>query len=376
MRSASERANQKVLVLCPPPGRVGGIKRYIQTVIRALQDLLGEENVRALTLPETPSREGVMRIPAQVKWRFTRSVLKEGGRFRPDLVVCAHLALAPLGWLFQSFYRRPYWVILYGIEAWIRLPLLKRRALLRAERLIAISAFTREQVIRLHRIEAERIVILPCVLDGGLLDVQPVWNSLGSCLNNGRRIILTVARMAAAERYKGHDVVLKALPAVIERVPDLTYLVVGDGDDRPRLEALAERLGVKEHVFFTGEVTEAELAACYRASEVFVLPARTVLDPRAPKGEGFGIVFLEAMGFGKPVIGPNCGAPVQVVRHEEHGLLVEPESPAAVAQALLRLLDSPEDARRMGHAAGLWVRRQFSYASFLERLQAAVQNQL
>ena len=78
---------------------------------------------------------------------------------------------------------------------------------------------------------------------------------------------------------------------------------------------------------------------------VFVLPARTVLDDRSPKGEGFGIVFLEAMAFGKPVVGSNCGAPAELIRHGENGLLVIPEDPASVAEALVHLLTNPVTAR-------------------------------
>jgi phosphatidyl-myo-inositol dimannoside synthase len=371
-RSTPESAYKKVLVLCPPTGGVGGIERYIQALMEALQDLLGEQNVCGMALPETPRRRGAARLPAQLKWRFARRVLEEGGRFRPDLVVCTHLAFGPLGWLFQRLHGRPYWVILHGIEAWMRLPLWKRWALQKANQVMVVSAFTREQTVRRQGVAPEKIMRLPGVLNGELLKVTPAFDKLPRCLSGGRRIVLTVARMAAAERYKGHDVVLKALPAVIEQVPDVAYLVVGDGDDQPRLEAMANDLGLEKYVFFTGRVSEAELAACYRASRVFVMPARTVLDDRAPKGEGLGIAFLEAMAFGLPVIGPNCGAPSGFIRHEEHGLAVDPEDAHAVAQALTRLLHAPEERRRMGAAASRWVRQEYSYESFVERLRGAL----
>jgi phosphatidylinositol alpha-1,6-mannosyltransferase len=170
--------------------------------------------------------------------------------------------------------------------------------------------------------------------------------------------------MIASERYKGHDIVLRSLPSVADRIPDLTYVVVGDGDDRPRLEKLASELGVTEHVVFTGSVTDSELAALYRRSEIFVLPARTVVDDRDSKGEGFGIVFLEAMAFGKPVIGPNYGAPTEIIRDGIDGLLVEAENATSVADAIVRLLAAPEKARRMGDTGGRRVREQYSYMAF------------
>jgi phosphatidylinositol alpha-1,6-mannosyltransferase len=178
--------------------------------------------------------------------------------------------------------------------------------------------------------------------------------------------------MAAGERYKGHDVVLRALPSVVANIPNLTYVIVGGGDDRPRLEGLAQELGLSQHVVFTGEVTDSELAALYQRSEVFLLPARTVINKFDAKGEGFGIVFLEAMAFGKPVIGPNYGAPVELIQHGKSGLLVDPGDPASVAEALLSILTTPDLAREMGKVGSEWVRRRYSYDSFRERLREAL----
>jgi phosphatidylinositol alpha-1,6-mannosyltransferase len=175
--------------------------------------------------------------------------------------------------------------------------------------------------------------------------------------------------MAATEQYKGHDIMLRALPSVLSRVPSLVYVVVGDGDDRSRIEALADGLGLRPHVIFTGRVSDAELAALYQRSDVFALSARTVLTDREVKGEGFGIVFLEAMAFGKPVIGPSEGAPAEIIHHGVHGLLANPEDPAAVAEALVDLLTNPDKAREMGQAASVWVREQYSYRAFREKLK-------
>ena len=365
-----------VFLLASPLGRPGGVQRYTETLTEAFQDLLGRDNVRRIELPEAPG-QGSARIPWALKCGFAWRAVWEIVRQRPDLIVCTHLGLAPIGWLLGKLGRRPYWVVIYGIEAWGRLPTWKASALRLADRVITISDFTGEQVSRLHHVESRRLVTLPGVLDEGLRGASPARDWLSRWSLEGRRVVLTVARLAASEQYKGHDVVLQALPRVLEKVPNLTYLIVGDGDDRPRLEAMAERLNVKDHVAFAGSLDmhrEADkLAACYEASEVFVLPARTVLDERDPKGEGFGIVFLEAMAFGKPVIGPNNGAPAELIRHGEHGLLVKPEDPAAIAQALIRLLNSPDETRRMGESASQWVRQKYSYQSLCQRLRALLQ---
>ena len=358
----------KTLVLAPSLARPGGIQRYTETLTRALGDLLGSQNVRRMTSPEVSKVDGQLKLTAGAKWRFAAQALREAAYWRPDLIVCVHRGLAPIGWLAGKLGRRPYWVIVHGIEAWHPLPHLMRASLRQADLVVTTSAFSHQQVMTLHQLSPEHMTRLPCVLDSRLLKLGSAENSLRGRLPEGRRLILTVARLAASEQYKGHDIVLRALPRVLARVPDTTYLIVGDGDDRPRLEAMARQLDVEAHVVFTGDVTEAELAACYRASEVFVLPARTQLGDH-PQGEGFGIVFLEAMAFGKPVIGPNYGAPVEIIRHGEHGLLVDPEDPEAVARALIQLLVAPDAARSMGRAASQWVAREYSYECFRERIR-------
>jgi glycosyltransferase involved in cell wall biosynthesis len=330
---------------------------------------MGDENVRCLAIPDVPDGAGRGRFHARSKLKFGGRVLWEAARWRPDLTICTHLALGPLGWAVACVGRCPYWIVLHGIEAWYVLKGWKRRALHRADRYIVTSAFSREQVMHRHRLNRTRISTLPCTLDETLVKLEPAKAGVSSGISPGRRIVLTVARMAAWERYKGHDVVLHALPQVVANVPNLTYVMVGNGDDRPRLECLARELGLSSNVVFTGEVTDSELADLYRRSEAFVLPARTVIDEFHPKGEGFGIVFLEAMAFGKPVIGPNYGAPAELIREGKFGFLVDPEDPKAVSGAMLRLLSAPQESRIMGESASRWVREEYSFGALCHRLR-------
>ncbi len=131
-------------------------------------------------------------------------------------------------------------------------------------------------------------------------------------------------------------------------------------------------MGIADSVQFAGSVSPEELDVCYDRCSVFAMPARTELDARAPRGEGFGIVFLEAMAHGKPVIGPRVGAPAEFIRSGEHGLLVDPDKPGEIAQALIELLEDPVRARRMGEAGKEWVGREFTFERFCERLREAL----
>jgi glycosyltransferase involved in cell wall biosynthesis len=358
----------KVLLLTPSLQRPGGIQRYALTMARALKDLEGEQSVRCVELSEDSIRQGMARPSAMAKWRFGWQAVRQAVGWRPDLVICLHLALGPVAWLVAILGRRPYWIVVHGIEAWVPPPFMKRRALHGADRVIVTSRFNLRQVLRGRRVEPERVDSLPCALDETLTTVQPAGTGPHQSLAAGQPVVLTVARMDASEQYKGHDVILRALPSVLTRVPNLVYVVVGEGDDRARIEGLADSLGLRPHVMFTGRVSDAELVALYNRSDVFALPARTVITSHEAKGEGFGIVFLEAMAFGKPVVGPSYGAPTEFIRHGENGLLVNPDSETSVAEALVELLTNPEKSRELGKAGSELVRKSYAYGAFCERL--------
>jgi glycosyltransferase involved in cell wall biosynthesis len=367
--SNSPTAGLRTLIIAPSLQKPGGIERYTRTLQLALEDLIGGGNVRLLVSSRpTVGGAGKLALPLLAKMKIASQALWQALSWRPDLVICTHLSFGPFGWMARALTGRRYWVVLHGIEAWSRLPLAKRMAVFHADRVIVTSLFSQEQIMTRHRIDPGRVSTLPCTLDETLLSIEPASNRLSVSLPEQQRVILTVARMKASEGYKGHDVVLRSLRSVVKQIPHVTYVVVGDGDDRSRLEQLTNDLGLAEYVIFTGSVSDSELVAWYRRSEIFVLPARTVIDDISSKGEGFGIVFLEAMAFGKPVIGPNYGAPTELIRNGENGLLVNPEDTHSIEDALLTLLGDPTAAQRMGRAGEITVRTSYSYPSFRERL--------
>src|SRR5262249_39580498 len=139
-------------------------------------------------------------------------------------------------------------------------------------------------------------------------------------------------RLAAVDRYKGHDRVIRVLPRVLAEHPDTIYLVVGDGDDRPRLEALAEECGVRSHVIFTGPVDAAELPAHYRLADMLVMPST---------GEGFGIVYLEALASGMHAIGGNRDGSVDPLADGVLGPVVDPDSDEELAAAISGAMRAP-----------------------------------
>jgi phosphatidylinositol alpha-1,6-mannosyltransferase len=174
-----------------------------------------------------------------------------------------------------------------------------------------------------------------------------------------------------SQRYKGHDVMLRALPLVAASVPDVRWVVVGDGPLRPELEALANMHGVRDRVHFTGQVPDADRDAWFHCANVFAMPART---PAEGAGEGFGIVYLEANLSGLPVVAGAIGGALDAVVDGVTGVLVEPTDHVAVADAVIDLLRDPERARALGHAGAERARRDFGWPAIAVRVEALLRS--
>ncbi len=287
-------------------------------------------------------RQGALALAA---WR--RQITGPPAAYVYDLLGPARMA----AWL-PGLGRAPYLVSLLGIEVWRPLTRDRLRALNQATVRLAISAYTARRARQVNP-ALGAIDVLPLALEErapqGTLDETVLARA-------GEGYVLIVGRMAASERYKGHDQLLDALPAL----PALRLVVAGDGDDRPRLEGRAAALGLSpQRVVFTGFVSEATLTELYRRSAVFAMPSR---------GEGFGLVYLEAMRQGKPCLAARDGAAREIVVDGETGLLVDPEKVSAIAAALGRLAGEPGLAGRLGEAG----RRRFGAVYTPERFRAGL----
>lgn len=292
---------------------------------------------------------------------FGAAALRSAIREKPDLIVLGHVHFARIARLLKALSPSSrLWCLVYGIEVWHPLKASVRKGLALVEKVLSISDYSRLELVKNGGVAPERIDLLPCALD-------PVWQAQYSPRKDdappkpGPPTLLTVARLAASERYKGVDSVLRALPEVLKAIPYLRYDIVGDGDDRPRLEALARELGVSERVRFRGRLFPDELAAAYRDCTLFVMPSSK---------EGFGIVFLEAAMFGKASIGGKHGGTPEVVEDGVTGCLVEREDVPGVACLVIRLLSDELALRRMGALARQHLLDRFSYSPFRMALAA------
>jgi phosphatidyl-myo-inositol dimannoside synthase len=263
---------------------------------------------------------------------------------RPRRVFCGHINLAPLIQTLCQPLGIPYTVLTYGKEVWEELTPAKTRALQQAEEIWTISRYSRDRACEVNNIDPARVKFLPCVVDGTVFTPGPKPPALLERYGlEGSKVLMTVARLWSGDRYKGVDVTLRALPEIARACPDVKYLVIGRGDDQPRLAQLARDLGVGDRVIFAGFVPTEELPDHYRVADAYIMPSQ----------EGFGIVYLEAMACGIPVLSGDADGSADPLQDGKVGWRVPHRDVEAVTAACLEILRG-EDPR----CNGQWLREQ------------------
>ena len=243
-------------------------------------------------------------------------------------------------------------------------PGLARAAMRWADRVVAVSGYARDLALDAGAPEDRIRLLHPGVTPATQTAPPP-------SARPGPRTFVTVSRLD--DRYKGHDVVLEALPSLRTSIPDVRWVVVGDGRLLDGLRRRARELGVDDAVDFRGNVSDDERDAVLRSAHAFCMPSRR---PEHGIGEGFGIVYLEAGAQRLPVVAGSVPGVVDAVRDGVSGILVDPADPEAVSAALARVLGDTALADRLGdggvaHAAELsWSRVAGRYSDLLAEVAA------
>jgi glycosyltransferase involved in cell wall biosynthesis len=263
---------------------------------------------------------------------FATKLIQTSLRHPPHLIISIHLNFLFVAWLLKKLKNIPYWTVAHGIEAWnIENPLLKI-AIKDADLILAVSHYTRDRLLTEQNLDPAKIVVLPNTFDRGRFKIasKPQYLLDKYKLTSQQPIILTVARLAEVERYKGYDRILEALPTIRKSIPDIHYILVGKGDDRSRVEQLIAQLDLQDCVTLAGFVHDEQLCDYYNLCDVFAMPS---------KREGFGIVYLEAMACGKPCLGGDRDGAIDALCHGKLGALVNPDDVEAIAQTLVQILE-------------------------------------
>jgi phosphatidyl-myo-inositol dimannoside synthase len=353
---------RRFLVLTPSIGGADGLSALSRQVVRALTtDGPRPAMVEVWALDGAGLRDPSESTPMLVRLagggRSTLvlwTLMRAAKPLHDVTVVVMHAHLAPLASILALRGAQTA-IFLVGVEVWRRLKPAERFAFERADRLIAISDHTarRFRAANPHMHARSIAVCRPGV------GAAPPSSDRTTTV---RTFALIVGRLWREERYKGHDWLIDVWPAVRERVADATLIVVGDGDDRMRLERRVAANRLKDAIQFTGLVDDDDLASLYRTCAFFVMPSA---------GEGFGLAYLEAMRAGKPCIALH-GAADEIIDDGISGVLVEAGQNDQLSQAIVRLFTDTSWRERLGAAAAARVSREFTQEEFAARLRPAL----
>jgi glycosyltransferase involved in cell wall biosynthesis len=323
----------------------GGIQTYSAFFLQAIQNIYPDANYDVfIKHDKKPAPDFTTVAPTKfhfagaipLKLRtpiFAAQLIGWGLLQRPNLVIATHINFTIAAYWLKKLIGIPYFTIAHGIEAWdIKNPALQK-ALHHAELILAVSSYTRDRLIEEQNFDCNKVVILPNTFDAKKFQIAPkpeyLLKQYG--LKPQQPVILTVARLSEGERYKGYDKIINALPKIRQTIPDVHYVMVGKGNDTTRIKQLIAELDLQNCVTLAGFVPDDQLCDYYNFCDLFAMPS---------KKEGFGIVYLEALACGKPVLGGNQDGAVDALCHGKLGALVNPDDIEEITHTIVQILQN------------------------------------
>ena len=346
----------------------GGIQRFNRNIIFALQKIVNQQHKPILvysgydkTSSFSQSQPNWFKGFNQKRLLFILSSLWSGLHARQ--VVLGHINLSIIGLILKIF--RPdikVTLITHGIEVWGNLSYLKRNALRKADCVLAVSQYTQNILVEKQGVLPHRISIFQNTLGYQFeSESKPMANlALRNRLHlpADARIILTISRLAGYEKDKGYDKVIEIMPDLLRHLPNLHYVLGGSASDIEfaRLQEKIKQLNLDSHIHMPGYITDGELSTYYSGADIFVMPS---------KKEGFGIVYIEAMANGTPVIAGNKDGSTDAVSAYQLGHLIDPDNKEELSKTILHILSSESD-----YSDAEKVKRDFSFEKFCLQVEA------
>ena len=323
----------------------GGIQVYSGFLLQAIQNISPQSQYDVFIKHDVNTSSDIPYLPdtrfhftgaSPLKIRtpaFAAQIITQGFLQRPDIIISSHLNFTVAAYWLKCMTGIPYWTVAHGIDAWnIQNPVLIN-ALDHADLILAVSSYTRERLIKEQNLNPSKVVILPNTFNADRFTprLKPDYLLKQYQLKPEQPVILTVARLVEFERYKGYDQILRAIPQIRQMIPDVHYIIVGKGNDRKRVEQIILELELRDCVTLAGFVPDEQLCDYYNLCDVFAMPS---------KREGFGIVYLEALACGKPVLAGDRDGAVDALCQGELGALIDPDDSEAIAQTLISILQN------------------------------------
>lgn len=357
----------------------GGIQVYSAFLLKALQNLYPANRYQVFLKHDT---HALASFNQQTKFHFSGSVplplrtvffaaqiLGFGWLQRPQLTISTHVNFTPAAYLLKRLAGVPYWTVAHGTEAWDIKSSAIKTALHHADRILTVSSYTRDRLLKEQNLDPSKISLLPCTFEASQFKIapKPLYLLNRYQLTAEQPIILTVGRLDNTQQYKGYDQIFLALPAIRRQLPNIHYILVGKGNDRPNIEKLITKLNLQDCVTLAGFVPDEELSDYYNLCDVFAMPS---------KGEGFGIVYLEALACGKPTLGGNQDGATDALCHGELGVLVNPDDLTEITETLVKILQKKHPLSILYQPEQLRQKmiEKFSFDCFQEKLAEVLQN--
>jgi phosphatidyl-myo-inositol dimannoside synthase len=352
----------------------GGIEKVCRVVCKALSDLNGTEglgSVKVLSMYDGQGDADAKYIsPAlfsgygQKKMSFVKSAILQGRA--SNIVILSHVNLLSIGFLIKLFSPQTKLVLFaHGIEVWGPLSGLRKKMLNKCDRIFSVSQFTKDTMMQLYQVREDKITVLNNCIDPFLPPPETTGKDSTLQKKYGFKkddiVLMTLTRLSSKELYKGYDHVLFSLGFLKDKYPAIKYLIVGRYDDKEkeRLDKIIQELSLQEYVVFTGYIPDEQLAKHYRLADIYVMPS---------KKEGFGIVFIEAMHYGLPVIAGNKDGSVDALCNGKLGILVNPDNQEEINEAIQNII-LQKDKYLPNHDL---LMQCFSYSFYKEKLKQAI----
>jgi phosphatidylinositol alpha-1,6-mannosyltransferase len=327
----------------------GGIEKFNRAFLKALSEIQKEGLIAADAYSAYDDKADSKYFDQDKykgfkgnKFCFALHILRNA--FRYNTIVLSHIHLSSVVLIVKALFpSKKIILITHGIEVWRKLSSVQKKILQKADKILAVSAFTRQKLVEVHGIDAGKITVFHNTLDPYFaLPEQfekPRYLMDRYSLSPRDSILFTLTRLSYTEKHKGYDKVIQILPRLKVPFPNVKYVLSGklDEKERKRLADLKESNQLKNELLLTGFVKDEEITDHYLLADVFILPSQK---------EGFGIVFIEAMACGVPVIGGNKDGTSDALQQGELGYLIDPENETEILSALNTVLSEKDKAAK------------------------------
>ncbi len=354
---------RSLLVTLEYPPQVGGVANYYYNLVNQLP----AEKISVLT---NADHRLLSRWPLWPKWLPALwTIWKKISQDKIELLLVGQvLPLGTVAWLLKLVRHTPYIIMTHAMDItypqkYPRKKWLLKKILNSAEQITTVSNYTRQEIKKLlSGRQQHKVTIIPPGpnITPAKYPYPPAVFSQEEIKN--KKIILSVGRLVAR---KGHDRVIQVLPEILRHYPQTKYIIAGHGENKSDLQQLAKNLQVDKNIVFLHNLNNQQIAWLYQNCDLFIMPSRQLANNDV---EGFGLVYLEANSFGKPVIAGQSGGVSDAVIDGQTGYLVDPEDKEMIAKAILRVLDNQPLAQKMGQQGAQRVKEKFSWPLQAQRL--------